>query len=82
MQLLILARKHTHRLLPAALLAKAEERSRMIRPSEASTSDPIVVTTDSNESRNFSKIFNRAKNTGSKVRNNLPLVPASLQREF
>lgn len=66
-KLLILARKHTHRSPPAALLWKAEERSRMIRPSEASTSDSISVTTDSDEYRNLAEIFNRAKKTGSKT---------------
>jgi hypothetical protein len=75
-QLLILARKHTHRSPPAALLWKGEERSRMIRPSEASTSDSVSVTTDSDEYRNLAKIFNRAKKTGSKVCSYLPLVPA------
>ncbi|KAG0625220.1 hypothetical protein M758_2G037400 [Ceratodon purpureus] len=64
-QLLILARKHTHRLPPAALLAKDEESLR--RSSKASTSDSIPVTTDLKEFRTFTKIFNRPKGTGSKT---------------
>ena len=77
-QLLVLARKHTQRLPPAALLAKAEDMSRMIRPYEVSTSGSTFVRTDSNESTNLTKIFNRAKKLGSKVCSYLPLVSADI----
>uniref|UniRef100_A0A7I4B992 RCK N-terminal domain-containing protein n=1 Tax=Physcomitrium patens TaxID=3218 RepID=A0A7I4B992_PHYPA len=66
-KLLVIAPKHTQRLAPPALLAKAEERLRITSSSEASTSDPIPVSTDSVESNSLAKFLNRKKKPVSKT---------------